>query len=660
MKRTCLLAIALLLASCVRESPSDFRMMVRLWPDYSRHPEMTDALIDALGQYDFCDEVWFCAEMPATHSRGWHTPYAEKMAVAADKMRDAGIIPSLQAVTLGHGDGMTVFDSVKDSTIRWGTMVGPDGEAAGSVSCPRQKDFLACIEEALMPYAEAVRPHSLYLDDDLRLTHHTPVTVGCYCPTCIGAFNAEYGYAYTRETLVRALLDNEADGRVRQEWIAFGQESLSGVARAVARGVHRASPQTRIGLQHANFHRKLMEGRDWKPIFQAMEEETGLAPVPRPGSGYYDDHSPRGMIKKGLDIARQIRRLPPEVTEIAPEVEAYVHKASGKSARSLGLETLYYLAMGGTQMSYAIICGSREPLSWYAAHYFRELADVKPFAKEYADFNRGTLPSGIDPYMDPGLVCRDVAPGEDPWAWTTTSAGNAAFDLAALGLPFAPDDPRSPVLMLDKEGIVGMRDAALRALLEEHPVVVDAAGFDLLASRGLVCGYEPVEVPAGDAGDYDSPFIVEGGRYADAWARCRFLERGGRRLAVVPTFTVDLKTGTDFNGAYTLAFTRAFDWASGNRLPAILEEFAQASIVPRTDSLGHLRSVALLNCSLSREDRYTLRIRTGYSPGKRPRLIWKEQGRPDRKVKAVRDGEDLLVTVPGLDGWHFGWLAVEF
>jgi hypothetical protein len=83
-----LCAAAVLAVACSHEQASDFRMMIRL---------------------------------------AWHEEHAAKMALAADKMRAAGIIPSIQEVVLGHGDGMTVFDVMKDSTIHWGTMVGPDG-----------------------------------------------------------------------------------------------------------------------------------------------------------------------------------------------------------------------------------------------------------------------------------------------------------------------------------------------------------------------------------------------------------------------------------------------------------------------------------------------------------------------------------------------------
>ena len=39
-----------------------------------------------------------------------------------------------------------------------------------------------------------------------------------------------------------------------------------------------------------------------------FEEETGWTAGSRPGSGFYNDHAPRGMIEKALAMARQIRR----------------------------------------------------------------------------------------------------------------------------------------------------------------------------------------------------------------------------------------------------------------------------------------------------------------------------------------------------------------
>ena len=192
-----------------------FRMMVRLWPAHHDIPELTDQLIASLKKYDFCDEVWLCYNEPMGHAAGWHAPHVKAAGEAARKFRDAGIIPSAQAVFLGHGDGVIVGSyngPVKDSTIHWGTMVGPDGSVCVSVNCPRQPEYLAYMEKTAMAYAGASQPYSLYIDDDLRITQHPPATEGCFCDLCIGLFNEEYKHSFTRTSLVGALRSNKDGG----------------------------------------------------------------------------------------------------------------------------------------------------------------------------------------------------------------------------------------------------------------------------------------------------------------------------------------------------------------------------------------------------------------------------------------------------------------
>ena len=659
---TIAVTLVLLTSGCARKAGTtttpaddDFRMMIRLWSAHHDDTTLTAQLLDAFKKYDFCDEVWLCTNGPATHSVPWHEPHIKAMGIAAERIRAAGIIPSMQVVALGHGDGEIVgTEALRDTTIHWGTMVGPHGEVTNTVNCPRQPDYLACMEEAFAIYAKEFKPHSIYLDDDLRLTQHPPAPEGCYCDDCIALFNEEYGYSFNRKSLVDALTANQGNGKLRSEWIAFGQESLAGIVRAVSRGVHRVSPETRIGLQHTNFHHKLLEGWDWNPMFRAMEEETGLTPVSRPGHGFYKDHSPRGMIEKGLGIARQIRRLEPGITEIAPEIEGYVHKASGKSPKGICLETMYYLSMGATQMSYAIICGNQEPMEWYADNYFKALSEWKPFAKEYAAFNKGTVPAGIDPYISRNLVFRNVEPGEDPWAWTVTSAGSQAFPLAALGFPFAPGAVIPRARMLDEECVKGISDEEIRSLLSAGGTVVDDASWKRLVSRGLTEGFEVVEAPRRTLfEDLDNPAISHGLKYSESVKRLRFMERGNARLVVLPSYSDDI------NGAMRLAMLHAFDWASGNNLPAVLESFAQTAVIPRADEEGRLRSVAMMNCSISDQDSYTLRLRTGEEHGTSLRFVWKRRGQRDVALKPEYEGDDVILTLPGLDGWDFGWVAVE-
>ena len=627
-----LVLVSLSAVAATGERPS-FKMHLRLWPDHHNQDTLSEQLIHALKQYPhFCDEVWFCTE-DLFESPEKHEQSALRMGRMAQKMRQMGIVPSIQLVALGHPESAP---KPKPAEMKWGTAVGAYGQVTYAQNCPRQHDYLLFLEQVFAPYARECQPRSVWVDDDLRLTMHHPAPEICYCDTCLKIFNKTYHHDYSRAALISAMAHNVGNGSLRKEWIAFSQESLAGVGAAIARGVHGASPQTKMGLQHVNFHRAFLEGYDWNPIFRAYEQETGLIPVSRPGHGYYNDHGPRGMLEKGLDMARQIRRLPSNVTEIAPEIEGHLHKASGKSPRSLVIETMYYLSMGATQMSYAIICGNQEPMQWYADHYFRELQNWHRFAEDYANFNWGSFPGGIDPYLSPNLPYRDLGNDEGELAWASTPSGTAIYGLAPLGFPFCPDGVKPAVLMMDHAGTYALSNEELRQLINQHGLVVDAMTWNVLAERKLTEPFADV-----------TPSWMKHAKYYES--------PSGKRIAVASSYS------SDINGTQRLQLLRAMDWASGSHLPVLLESMAQVAIVPRIMPDGKLRSVALLNCSISDEASYTLRLRPSDDAALNKRLTftWKKNGCKPRKLKPSFEGTDVILTVPQLEGYNFGWIAVE-
>jgi hypothetical protein len=64
-----------------------------------------------------------------------------------------------------------------------------------------------------------------------------------------------------------------------------------------------------------------------------------------------------------------------------------------------------------------------------------------------------------------------------------------------------------------------------------------------------------------------------------------------------------------------------------------------------------------MNCSISDQEGYLLRVRTGDTQAYE--FIWKRRGQKDVRLKPVRDGNDVLLEVPALEGWDFGWIAVQ-
>ena len=613
-----------------RESVAEgeFRSIIRLWPSHHLDETLEGQLVEAFKEYPrCCDEVWFCVEDDYRIDSVDRAERRRKLDKAASDMRALGIIPSLQTVTIGHPNPEAVA-SADTNIFGYRAMTGADGVRCATQTCPRDTAFLNMQAEYHAYYSRTLQPDNIFIDDDLRITQHYPAESICFCDSCIAGFNREYGHSYSREGLVRALVDN--DGDVRRNWIAFSQESIAMVGRYIAREVHKVSPATHLGLQHVNFHFNLLEGWDWNRFFDAVEEETGLSPVSRPGHGFYNDHNPRQMIEKAYGISRQIARLSPSVSLIAPEIEGYLHKSTGKSPQSLCTETLLYLGMGANSMSYAIICANQEPMQWYADNYFKALDTYHSLFQDYVSHNRGTAGGGIGSFISPDHVTRDVRPGESEWAWTSTRAGDCIFELAPLGLPFTPEASATTATVLDLPALLGMSDSEISSLMAKEGIVMDAAAWNEVSSRNIP-GIKPLDVPEGLSGVscFESP--------------------EGRRIVVLPVFT------SDVNNAGRLNILRIFDWASEGKMRVVLESPAQAVLVPRVSEDGSLRSVIFLNATISDLPSATLRLRDCPAGS---RFVWKSGGNRDIRLKAEADGEDYIVTLPAVKAWDAGWIKI--
>ncbi len=635
----CLLGF-LLFSSCQNSQqrpadaePSDFKMILRLWPEHHNDTVLRDELLLAMQKYPKTfEEVWLCAEFE-TLSMDAHRKSAASMEIAARKLREIEITPSLQVISLGHGDN---FESGSEALIptQWNTVIDANGVVTRASHCPRQPKYHEYLAEVYALYVAAAQPAIVWLDDDLRVTNHWPARQLCFCDTCIHQFNQQYNGQWNRETLVQSLDENKDNGILRQQWIAFSQESLAEVARTISKSVHRVSPSTRMGLQHANFHRELLEGRDWNLIFEAMREETGLNPASRPGNGFYNDHSPREMLMKGYDMARQIRRLDPEIHEIAAEVEGYRHYATGKSPHGLCVESMLYLSMGATQLSYAIICSASEPMDWYADNYFKNLQKWRPFYEEYADFNKETEPGGIDPYISPNHVLREKRPDEPFFGWITTGASDSPLGMSLLGMPFCPDANYPVALAMDAEAISGLTNEEANDLFGQRGILLDAGAWGVVQYRGLDTLLTPIAIPAG-LKNVDCYQSSDGGR-----------------IAVVPSYNASISNAERIN------LLRIADWISNNQLPVIMETMAQAVVVPRITKEGQLRSVTLLNCSISEQPETQLRLR-GCDTEKKQIFVWKKAGQPDITLPPQYEGSDVIIRIPPLEGWNIGWLAIR-
>ena len=337
-----------------------------------------------------CDEVWFSTGI-GFPQMDWHRAHAARLARYAEQLRGAGIVPSLQVqATLGHSDRITLLEGVPGKT--WGGFTGRGGVECKACNCPRHTTFLAYLREMARLYA-AFRPAWVWIDDDLRINNHRPASagkdIGCWCPACLAAFDAETGGRWTRETLSAAIAK---DSSLYDAWERFSFAGIAEVARVIAAAMHEVSPETKLAYQHGPWRNDAQLA-----IFKAMHEATGLPVGSRPGGGMYYDQNPNDQPMKAMMSARQMKVLgaPEWIGCWCPEVETYPRAFASRTAQGILVESITSLAYGMNAVSLLIMDTRSETDEWYAENLLAPLAAERDVLKGYRDWNLGTEPAGL-------------------------------------------------------------------------------------------------------------------------------------------------------------------------------------------------------------------------------------------------------------------------
>jgi hypothetical protein len=423
-----------------------------------------------------CDEVWFSTGQGCP-TLDWVRDHARRLAGYADQLRSAGIVPSLQfQATLGHADHIFIREEGADGKT-WSGFTGRGGTESRYCGCPRQPGLLAYYREAARLYA-AFRPAWVWIDDDLRIMGHDTGSpwekvkdgwIGCWCKTCIAAFNAETGGSWTRETLDEAM---KGDSNLYDKWEKFSFDGIVAVARAMTEEIHKVSPETRLAYQHGSYRNDSQLA-----IYRALHEATGLPVGGRPGGGAYYDYDPNEQMVKAFEAARQRRHLgdPEWVAAWCPEIETWPRAFASRTVQGLLNEALASLAVGMNCLSSFMMDPVFETDEWYGENLLKPLAAERSLLEEYRRDNEGAVPAGF--------------------ADATTATPKELYRFALAGVPVVPGPGKSfgEVSDVDLVGFdIGMMSSS--ALLElrrkmdarsggKAPVFVETPSVGLVLPR---------------------------------------------------------------------------------------------------------------------------------------------------------------------------------
>ena len=626
-------------------------------------PEVWEPLFEELKKSRaICDELWFATGIgfPTLEE---HRKKSGWMAQYASELRKVGIIPSLQIqATIGHGDRTFADNSI--AGLKWGTFVGCNGEVTRTCNCPAQPGFLEYMAEMSRIYAQW-HPGSVWIDDDLRLSGHTPAinTCGCYCDDCIAAFNAAEGTAYDRAGLVAAC---NADPELQQRWQKRAVGTLTKVVQVIVENFQKYSPETRFGFQHGN-------GAERGAILKAMAESAGTRVGSRPGGGAYSDHVPYRIVDKAfLCSKQQFQQWGYElVSQICPEIENYPRTFCCKTAQGVCFETMLYLALGADSMTYFLMDPICETSKWYGENLLAPLAADAPCFRELIQSNAGTLPGGI------GFPQKNL-----PLAEVET------LGLPLIGVPQAGYSPLASCVMLTAEHIEHLSDEEIRQELKRNAILDGKAALTLVG-RGLGAELEGI-VPQrlaqtvfdyctedalcqGIEGAKNFPFsedrvhfLIPDGcdvrvltRYQNQARNCSYGEatvvlnrKDGSRIALIGY--------AGFHTAFAassrvMLINRIVDYISGNKLPVLALEAVQCLLVPRITADGSVRTVTVLNTTISKHRPFRMMVR---NVPENSGVEWHVPGKKAVTPEVQRHGDDIVFPIPEIEPWNAGFVKI--
>ena len=641
---------------------------IRLRKPQTDSPKVWRATVEQFRKYRAgVDEVWFSTGICFPEMKE-HFANAARLASASDELRRLGIKPSLQIqATIGHGEALTLYSD--NSGIDWQGYVADDGAEARRLNCFRAPGFVAYMRRMAAAYAAAMRPYSVWIDDDIRIIGHHPEKHtsgwGCHCAHCLDVFAKKEGKRRTRERLVEEM---KSDPALEARWRSFAFEGEAALVRAIADAVHAASPNTRMCIQQPG-----VCFPEHRALYEACHAATGLPVGMRPGAGSYYDHDARAQIFKAYALALQMDTIGdlPFFDRICPEIETCPRSFACRTGRGVLLEALESLSQGMNSISTLAIDAGFETPEWYGDEILSALARNATKMKRYVAANEGARRAG---YGVVGIPSQPLQTSSLPLKPLVADAGSGLARIvtgahAEAAVKAGCDAVRRLLeddLLLDgvaadalfragfggEVGLAGCRrfHGALRERLCESPV---NAGF--LAREAPVSGDAFFLDPAPGAKVVGEYFSDSGDGRTVGTASLVFETQAGRRRVVFghSVFTSSMSVAS---GDRIVQMHRLADWASHGKSPVVADSPSRSFMQPRVRGDGMLASVVFVNATIGETAPIRLRMRGVGAAVKE--ATWSALDMEDVKLPVVRNGEEACVTLPCISAWSGGYLLL--
>lgn len=401
---------------------------------------------------------------------------ASKLEKVMPRFREHGVSAGINhLVTLGHLDEN--LDNSLDEP--WQRLVDVSGKVAQGSFCisdSRMRDYVIKLYHAL----SAARPEFIWVDDDVRMEWHPPVTHSCFCELCLSKFSRQNGREWSRETLAAAFNEGSLQERLalRKDWLIHNREYMLDVLGTIRNAVDEIDPSIELGYMSSSLH---YSGADFENWALALCGEKSLQERPvkwRPGGGFYIDDTPISLLGKMNDVGAQIARLPQELCDIQYEHENFPYQRISKSSTIFVAEIAAAIGAGCTGVALNVMGLSEGSIAEYDVYYDTMQQCTAFFDKAVATFGRSGC-EGLGLSFVPDTYAA-VSPGKE---WPKVVVPNVN-DLSQIGLPMAYNTSGSRVTILVGDVTLQWSREELLKILAGG-VLMDGVALQHLSALGL-------------------------------------------------------------------------------------------------------------------------------------------------------------------------------
>jgi len=166
---------------------------------------------------------------------------AERLSKLMTVVRKDGMSAGINILaTMGHHE-----ENLEASLDEpWQRVVDDQGRESRGSYCPAGVELLDYLRKVNAALAEA-SPDFIWIDDDVRLAGHLPITYTCFCHPCVQRFSKRMGRHFTRDSLVVAFSSGSLEERLhwRGQWLQHNRETINNLFGIIEQPFTRCTPR---------------------------------------------------------------------------------------------------------------------------------------------------------------------------------------------------------------------------------------------------------------------------------------------------------------------------------------------------------------------------------------------------------------------------------